>query len=258
MSIKRIIGITLIGLVFIIVVIGVMMFPSYLRRDIDTISLPDVQAPTNPPEFAEPDARGRVEISKDTVQAVISETITRPEIYNRDIVVEVYWDDGLAAYSISVNVAGDITALRIIAPGGIEKRVIVTADNLYIWYVGDRIPYIGPISLSSDGHKTADEWQMAVTYEDLANMEASDIVSAGYIEYNGINSIYADYRSPMHGYTGKCYVSIEHGLVIRAEEYDEKGVLVYFMEAEECEVGIVDEMAFVLPDGSSLLQEWTT
>ena len=253
MSTKRIIGITVFGILFIAAVISVMMLTSYLRNDNDPILLPEAPISTEPVVETEPDTLSRIEVSRDTVQAIVSQTLSRPEIYSRDVIINTFWESGHAQYNIRVNVAAGMTSLSISLPSGIEKRIITTADSLFIWYAGDSAPYIGPIDSTGDGFRTADEWQMIVTYEELMELDQRDITDVGYTEFGGEDCIYTEYLSPLLGYTRKYYISIELGLVTGAEEYDEEGALVYVMTTGKCAVGEVALDAFTLPDGTALL-----
>ena len=251
MSTKRIILISVFGILFIAIAIGVLSLTSYLRRDINSVQLPDISVSPVDPGEQRPDTLDRVEITRESVQAVIS-TLARPEVYSRDVTIESFWGDGQATYNISVAVYGGLTSLRVQPASGSEKRIIVTPDKLYIWYRGDRKPYIGEPGSNGDGSRTADEWQMLVTYEDILMLNRDNIVDAGDIEYNGNHCIYAVYLSPLLGYTMRYDVSIELGLIIGAEEYDTTGTLVYRMTADECIIGEVDSSAFTLPDGTNL------
>ena len=252
MSTKRIIGITVFGVLFIAAVISVMLLTSYFRIDNDAIPLPETPISTEPADDTEPDTLNRVEVSQDTVQAVISQTLLRPEVYSRDVIIKTFWAGGNALYNINVNFADGIMSLRILPPSGIEKHIIITADSLYIWYAGDKTPYIGAIDSTGDDYRTADEWQMLVTYEEILELDKRSIIDVGYTEFGGEDCIYAEYLSPLLGYTRKYYVSIELGLVTGAEEYDETGELVYLMTTSECIIGQTDPDAFTLPDGAEI------
>ena len=253
MSIKRILGITAFGVLFIVAVIGVMLLSSYLNRVNGTVHLPDVSTAPAPgdPAGAEPGALNRIEITRDTVQALIS-TLLRPEKYSREVVIESFWDKGQATYSFDVAVQGEITSIRTQPPVGSEKRIIVTPDYLYIWYADSKEPYIGKWGIAGDGHRTADEYQMLVTYEDILELDKSNIIDARYIDHDGEDCIYILYRSPQFGYSAEYYISNELGLVTSAEEYDEAGMLVYRMTAGECDFGEIDPTEFTLPDGMVL------
>jgi hypothetical protein len=252
MSTKRILGIALFGVLFIITVFGVMLLTLFLKQESDAVALPDISPAVEIPSYIEPDTLDRVEVTKDTIQAVVSMTLSRPVMYSRDVVIKSFWEDGQAEYNISISVWNGMTSLRTLLPMGIEKRTIITPNQLYIWYKGDREPYIGNLSSSGDGYRNADEWQMLITYEDLLQLDKNDISEAGYIEYGGEECVYAVYRSPLLNYTRTFYISLNLGLVIGAEEVDESGKLVYSMTAGECIINEIDPSAFILPDGTNL------
>ena len=252
MSIRRIIGITVFGILFIVAVIGVMLMTSYFSRDNDVIPLPAIPTSTEPSADTEPDTFSRVEITRDNIRAVISE-MSRPDIYSREIQIETFWENGQAIYDISANMAQGITSLRITLPSGTEKRIIVSADKFYIWYNGDRKPFVGSAEDSGDGNRTADEWQMLITYEEILDLDQNGIARAEYTEFGDEDCIFIEYRSPLLGYTREYYVSIALGLIVGAEEYDETGALTYRMTSSDCTEGEIDPTAFVLPDGTDLL-----
>ena len=253
MSIKRILGITVFGILFIAAVIGVVLLTSYLRQDNDAVPLPDTTLAPEPSDEPVTDAPGSVEVTTETIQAVVAE-LSRPDTYSRAITIETFWEGGSAVYNIVASVAEGMTSLRITPPAGGEKRIIITGDKLYIWYTGDSAIYEGVIGSAGDGYRTADEWQMLVTYEDVLQLDKKDIIDAGHAEWGGKDCLYAEHLSPLLGYTRRYYISIEIGLVTGAEEYDENGELVYSMTAGECTPGEADMSAFTLPDGSALIQ----
>jgi len=252
MSTKRIVGITVFGILFIAAVIGAMLMASYFRRDNEAIPLPAAPTPAGPSADTEPDTFNRVEISKDNIREVVSE-MSRPDVYSRDIVIETFWEGGQAAYNISANMSYDVTSLQISQPGGSEKRVIVDADRLYIWYSGETAPFVGSIADGGDGLRTADEWQMLITYEEIPGLDKNGIINAEYTEFGDEDCIFIEYRSPLLGYTREYYISTQLGLIVGAEEYDETGALVYRMTVSDCVEGQIDPEAFILPDGTDLL-----
>ena len=252
MSGKRILGITAFGILFIFAVISVMMLISYLRPEGGTLKLPEPTETTGDPVEVEPDALNRVEITPETVQAVVS-TLTRPETYSRELIIESFWDGGQTVFSIGTAVYGVMTSLRISPQVGNEKRIIVTPDTLYIWYGGDSTPFIGGPGLTGDGYRTADEYQMLASYEDIAKLSVDDIVDAGYTQFEGEDCIYIEHFTKELGYTVKYYVSIRLGLITGSEEFDKTGKLVYSMRAGECRIGEIDPEMFTLPNGVDLM-----
>jgi len=253
MSTRRIIGISAFGVLFIAIVIGLMMMTSFSRRDIGLVPLPTAtETPGNSPGRPETDRLDRVEVNSSTVQAVIA-TLARPEAYSRSITVESLWDGGQAIYTILVSVRDGLTSLRIIPPVGTEKRIIISHDTQYIWYRGEKTPFIGKTGSAGDETRNADEWQMLATYEDILKINKDEITDAEYVQYGGEDCIYIEHLSPLLNYTMKYYISVGLGLVTGAEEYDNTGALIYKMTADECLVGVADLSQFILPDGTELI-----
>ena len=256
MSTKRLIGITVIGFVLIAAVIGSMLLTTFLGRDDDeAILLPDTALAQERPNGTSPeqDTPGIVVVTPETIQAVVS-TLGRPETYSRVITIMSFWDGGNAEYIVDVSVSSGVTSLRTTPPAGIEKRIIVTQDNLYIWHYGDDYPFVGRPGAVGDGYRTSDEWQMLVTFEDVLNLDINDIIDAGYTVYSGEDCVFVVYNSPLLGYRREYFISLEHGLVIGAREYDERGELVYSMTAGGITIGEVDPAIFTLPDGTQVQQ----
>ena len=253
MSIKRVLGITAFGVLFIIAVIGVVLLVSNLRPEGGAISLPETsESPASPAETGQ-DALDRVEVTRETVQAVVS-TLARPGTYTRKLSVESYWDGGQAAFAIDVAVKDGVTSLRVEPPVGDRKMIVVTPDALYIWYGSEIAPFIGDPGSQGDGYRTADEYQMLVSYETIRDLSVDDIIDAGYTEYEGEDCIFISYQTSELGYTMMYYVSIGLGLITGAEEYDETGGLIYRMSAGECQIGEAEPEMFTLPDGTLLVR----
>jgi len=252
MSTKRIVAMSIAGAAVIVAALAFMLLASFLGRDSDAVRLPDTPVSSEGPRGTTPDALDLVEVTPDTVQAVVS-ALSRPVAYSRELVIENLWEGGSATFNISVSVSGGVTSLSALPPIGPVKRIVVTPDTLYIWYDGDRAPFTGDIRSTGEGHRTSDEWQMLVTYEDILVLDKNDIVDAGYTVFGGEDCIYAVYSSPLLGNTRTYYISTELGLVIAAKEYDAGGALIYTMASGECRVGEADPAAFTLPDGTSLI-----
>jgi hypothetical protein len=244
-------GITLFGVLFILVVAGALLLSLFLSRSSDAVVLPEIPTASESIGLIEPDALNRVEVTRETIQAVVS-SLSRPAIYSRDMVIESFWEGGQAQYNVSVSVMNGLTSLKTLPPIGVEKRIIVTPNTLYIWYKDDLAPYKGGLGSFGDDYRTADEWQMLVTYEDVLELDKDGIIDAGYVEYAGEDCLFAKYLSPLLKYTRTFYISRELGLIIRAEESDESGNLIYAMTAGDCSVNEIDPTAFILPDGTDL------
>ena len=252
MSIRRIVNITILGILLIAAVIGIMLLGSYLGRDNNAVELPEANTPENRPDETDPEEIAPIEVTRETIQAVIA-TLYRPPVYSREVTVERHWNEGKTEDRIDVYVDSGITSLRTMTTSGAEKRIIITPDTLYIWYPGDREIFTGPAESPGDQNRTADEWQMLVTFEDILRLDKNDIISAGYTEYEEELCVYAVYLSPLLNYTRTYYISLEIGLVIAATEHDKDGILIYSMTAGKCLIGEADALMFILPDGTELL-----
>ena len=253
MSTKRILGLTIFGVLLIAAAISVMLLTSFLRQDSGAVRLPDTPMPAERPERPEPDALDRVVVNPDTIQAVVS-SLDRPATFMREIEIESFWEGGQATFEVSVSVSGGMTSLSILTPAGAERRVIVTPEREYVWYRGDRTAFVRNVGAGGDGRRIADEYQMLLTYEDILTFDRNDIIDAGYIEYAGEVCVFAVYRSPHLGNMRTYYISLELGLVIAVIEYDANGNQIYRMTAGECFIGEIDPAAFILPDGTVLLE----
>jgi hypothetical protein len=263
MSSKRMLGITIAGVILIalIIVSGVLLLNA--AKDIREIPLPDVHSTTSPDY--NPSGSGtvnngltRVEVTTDTVQAVIK-TLARPESYSRDLTIEKFYNDGAESksYTVSTHVFKGVTAV-LVKDAGLDKTIIVTADTVYIWYKNDSEPYKGPLGSSGDGTRTSDEYQMIMNYGEILSLKPEDILEAGYTPHNGQDCIYVIYQSGSLGYLTKCYISVALGLIIGAEQYDidaqQNGeTLIYRMTAGACDQTEPDQELYVLPDGTNVI-----
>jgi hypothetical protein len=250
MSTKRILGIAVFGAVFCAVAIGIMLITTFFSGDSVAFELPDTAQPMTQSPNAGDDNLIRVEVTPETVQAVIGETLFRPETYSRDITVESFWDGGRAVTNIRASVTEGITSLAMHLPEGTERRIIMAQNRLYIWHDEDGVIYEGTLT---GGSRAADEWQMIPTYEDVLLLPAEDIIYAGFTVFNDEPCIYVVYRSPLLGFIRRYYISIALGLLIGAEEFDETGARVYRMTAGAASVGEAEPSAFILPNGYSVL-----
>jgi len=257
MSTKRIIIITALSGLLIVAVVAVMLISMFLRQEPDPIKLPGATVTSERPNTAEPDALDRVVVAPETIQAVVS-SLDRPSAYRRNVIIDYFWDGGHAEFNIVVTVANGMTSISSLPSIGAEKRIIITPDTLYIWNRGDATPYTGAINSAGDGYRTADEWQMMDTYEDLLSLDMNEIIEAGYTDYEGKECIYAVHRSPLLGNIRKYYISLDIpldiGLVVAAEEHNAAGDLIYRMRVGEFALDESDPAAFTLPDGTNLLE----
>ena len=255
MSTRRILWITIFGIAFIAILIVAVLLSTYSGLESSTVILPETSETHGTTSERPHDALDRVEITIETIQAVVAQSLVRPESYNRSLTITSFWDGGQSIYSIDVNAHDGFTSLRTLHPSGDVRHVIITPRKLYIWYDGDTKVFSCDITSGSNADKVADEWQMMVTYEDILTLEKNAILDAGYTEYYNAECVYVMWFSPLLGYTRKCYISLELGLIVGAEEYDGSGMLIYEMTTDTYALGEPDTLSFILPGGINTLDE---
>jgi len=251
MSTKKILAITISGLVLIAGAIIFMLLAGASGHESVAIELPPTPQITQRPGGPAADALTPIEINRETVQDVIS-SIWRPEVFTRDIIIESFWEGGQASFNINVSVSGDMTSIRIDSPIGLYRRIIITPSELFIWYEGDEVPFAGTPGGDASGHRISDEWQMLLTFENILDLNPNDIVDAGLTEFEGVVCVFALYHSPFLNNSRRYYISIDDGLVFAVDGYDSAGMLIYAMRAGETLIGEIAPEAFVLPDGTAV------
>ena len=241
---RRTFEITVAGLIVATALICVALWQISSRDETFVIPLPPVTTMSEDPGDGAPGGADVISVSADTVQAVIA-TLARPSVYARDMMVERYWTDGNSVTNLRIEVRDGTTLLRTTS-GGTEKNVLAAADATYIWYSGDREPYV------YDGGATTDAFSMIVTYEDIFALRPSEIIDAAFIAappgaIDSVGEIMVVYSSGELGYVTECRVSIRLGLLVGAEVYD-GDTLIYRMT-----VGATDTenvaVQFRLPNG---------
>jgi len=252
MSTKRILSITIFGLLLIATAIGAMLLTASMRRESAAVMLPDTPLIAERANVADHDALSRVEAGRETIQNIIS-TLTRPEVYSRNITIESFWDGGQAVFDIYISVSHPVTSVQITPPVGPVRRTIVTPDAVYIWEEGDSTVHVSAPAAVGTGQLPSDEWQMLLTFESIEQLDLNDIIDAGYIEFDEQLCFFVVYRSPLLGNLRTYYISLDFGLIIAVHEYDESGRLIYNMSASEPLIGEINPDLFTLPDGTEVL-----
>ena len=255
MSSKRVRFITLAGTVFAVLVIAVSLLLSRISLETRQMNLPETTSGVSDPPGAQSGSlatdggRVRVEVTTDTVQEVIA-SLQRPTQYSRQLVVISYYADGSAEYDIDVAVLDAARSVEIHG-GGQNKNIIIVGRTLYVWNDGDDDYYISEPDTSENNMKLSDMYQMLLTYEDVLDVEPSDITFADYENYNGEMCIVVRYRAGKLQYLTTCYISAKTGLLVGAEQYDGT-TKVYEMSALGYTTD-VDAARFDLPDGTTAI-----
>ena len=245
---KRNLLVVLIG-----IVIAVAMLSSFglglFAPDTAKIVLPTPEASLEP--GAEPGAESGlilVDVTPETVQSIIGETLSRPERYARQVTIEDFWGDGESGTTTArVWVDGGWTRTSASLPGDTVRNTIVGDGQFWLWYDGDRTPLTGP----ADEDSADLEGQRIPTYEDVLALNVKLITSTGYEERNGESCVYVETAENELGNRERYWVSVSNGLLIGAETWcgDE---LVMRMSSEPVEMPVPADTAFTLPAGTVL------
>ena len=169
----------------------------------------------------------RVDVTPETVQTVIGQTLTRPESYFREVTIEDFWGDGEQSS----------TTARVWVDGGWT----MTESAM------DRTPVTGP----ADDRSADLEGQRIPTYEDVLSLDTADIAAAGYEERGGLACVWTQTAPDALGYVETYWVAVDSGLLVSAETTLD-GTLTYRMTAYTMERPAPAGTAFALPDGTVL------
>ncbi|MGN1001877.1 MAG: hypothetical protein ACI4PC_03825 [Oscillospiraceae bacterium] len=189
-----------------------------------------------------PGAQGvqTVEVTPETVQAVIG-SLSRTESYSRALTAESFWSGGSSTREIRVWVHGGNTRITESRDGQPEKYVLIKEGALWIWYADSREVYRG-----TAGDADADRYQSLLSYEDILELDLSQILDAGYEDYEGTGCIFVRYTQGELGYESLCRVSVDTGLPMSWETWDGDS-LIYRMNSSPVELSTPDDRVFAEP-----------
>lgn len=216
------------------------------RRESVGIVLPAAQADTGGMEGNGGESRlNLVEITPETVKPAIN-TLSRPISYSRVQVVETFWSGGSGQSVSQVYVSGSRTRLDTQLPDGSVRHTLVSGDSAGVWY-DDETEW----AALGAGPLAADQSARMPTYETVRDLPASSIAAADYRTLDGLSCIYVETRPDGEGYADFYWVSVDSGLLCRAER-TRHGALVYRFTGDTPETASPDESLFLLPDGTAL------
>ena len=217
---KRNLLVVLIGIVIVVAMVssfGLGLF----APDTAKIVLPTPEVSQQPGgEPGEQSGLVLVDVTPETVQSVIRDTLSRPDRYTRAVTIEDFWGEGESGTThADVWVDGGWTQTEAALPGGTVRYSIVGGGQFWLWYGGDRTALSGP----ADGHSADLEGQRIPTYEDVL----------GYVE--------------------KYWVSVDSGLLVCAEQWKGEELTYrmtsYAVSTDRTLFGLTE---FALPDGTVL------
>lgn len=193
-----------------------------------------------------------VEITPETVQDAVA-SLSRPESYGRSMTIEYLWNGGSGVHELYTIVRGAWTRVDRGLPGGQTRISITNGQETYIWYGYDQGAEV--LCLPA-GDISADAEQSIPTYEDILDLPAEAIAFADYRPLDALTCIYVETAEDAAGYTTRYWVSVENGLLVRAERLLGEET-VYRMTSLYVDQTEYDASRFTLPDGTVLLDEDT-
>jgi len=235
-----------VGFAGLIALVVVLMLANSLRPS-PRIELPSQEEEgVQSEESSSGDGLTVVEIRPDTVQAAVA-TLERPETYQRELVVQQFWDNGSGTMENTVTVSGGWTRVDQTLARDRVRHSVTDGRMTYIWYNSQRTVYA-----AQAGEISADMEQAIPTYEDVLDLPVEEISAANYQTLSNMNCIYVETAADAYGYVLKYWVSVDSGLLVAAEKLLD-GETVYRMWETSADLNPTIESEFTLPDGTDLL-----
>lgn len=183
-----------------------------------------------------------VAVTPQTVQAIISNTLTRSDSYYRELTIETFWTGGGSSSSVQVWVDNGWTHTRQVLNSGSVRHNLVGEGTLYYWYEGSS----QWLSVPADDY-SADLSQRLPTYETVLQLDTEDIIAADYQLWGSIPCIYVETAYGTDG-RARYWVGVDSGLLMAAEE-EVDGALTYRMSSY-APLPCPSDASFSLPDGT--------
>lgn len=237
----------LIAIVMVAAVFGSFGFSLFSAQP-PRIVLPTIQTDsgTDLPSLSDDDHGLRVEVTVETVQAVIA-SLSRTGSYYRQLSVQTFWEGGFNTTSVQTWSDDGYTFARSALPSGQVRYTLTSPNDVYYWYGGSSVWLTAPKDSLS-----ADLSQRIPTYEDVLALDKQDICAAGYESFGDHPCIYVETRLDELNYRECYWISVESGLLVGAQTL--KGdVLVYSVNATApIQTPCPTDSVFALPDGTVL------
>ena len=186
----------------------------------------------------------QVDVTRHTVQAVIAQ-LQRPDSYYRQLTVETFWSSGSSATQVQTWVDGGYTYVRAVLPSGQIRCSLAAGEDVYYWYEGSSEWLTAP-----QGALSADLTQRIPTYEDVLELPLRDISDAGSGLQGEEYCVYAETTADEFGYLERYWVSVDSGLLVRAETVQDGQVVYSMSSAGPLQTPCPGDVAFQLPDGT--------
>lgn len=193
----------------------------------------------------EGDQYWQVAVTPETVQSIVA-TLSRPDSYYRELIVETLWSSGSYSSSVQYWEDGGWSHTRQILASGAVRHDLTGPELTYYWYEGSS----SWSSFPADS-RSADLNQHIPTYETVLSLDQDSITEAGYELRGAYPCVYVEVRSGGDALE-RYWISTDNGLLISAER-EVGGTLVYRMTAyTQVQSPCPATASFALPDGQVL------
>ena len=186
-----------------------------------------------------------ISVDKTNVKNVIS-AMSRPDEYYSETRSVLSYSAGSATYFRRKWVKGNWARVDVMnsSASSVSMHYLYGNGEVYAWRPQDRTYY-----KTQAGSQSADNLQMMMTYEDIISAQDENIITAQYTQYDGLQCIYAEVRDPTLSYTERYWVSTSTGLLVYGQTLDEKGSVIYTIQATQTDVSPQSNENFTLPNG---------
>lgn len=234
-------------LVLTALVLGSLVQYAFYGRDGDQIVLPggDTQDHTSDSEIAKlnKELLETLTVSKENVSVLLSQ-LSRPAVYHWESRVTLTGDTGSGQLQVSADEENGMLRVSVRRGQGAAEEYILTDLRFYAWESGDTLLYSGKRE-----DFTADEIMMSLTWEELLQTPAEQLLDACVTQENNRDCIAVSALDPTSGYRLEYRISVEDGMLLSLTAFRETSQ-VYRVERLILEQGVVRSGAFYLPDGS--------
>ena len=182
-------------------------------------------------------------VNVSNVQAVIA-SLRRPENYqNQSELTYFYRDTQHTVKNQLWKLGSCIRTCQLAEDGSYAENALLTDDWVYLWS-GDSA-YARFARQAQDG----DLYSRTPTYEDLLQLNRTDILSVEVRDVDGRMCISVTSMDPMTGEQENWCILVENGLLLYADGTLD-GVPTYAYRMTELQLERPDETLFLLPDGT--------
>ena len=182
-------------------------------------------------------------VNAENIQAVVA-SLQRPETYHCQIFTVYYFRDTQATIKSELWKQGDLIRIsQFQADGEPAQQTLITRDWVYLW--GDGTTCRRYARQEND----MDLYSRIPSYEDLIEMDRSQILTGELRERDGVLCLYAETQDALTGETEQWYILVENGLLLQASGNVE-GANTYTSYMTALQLETPSEDLFVLPDGT--------